>query len=171
MRKPLSPETKYKIRLFATYIAAIIFCIFWLTAEVDITRRVKQDRITSTSLLAAAERGISECLDGDAAGMREAGEKLLDFYSIAKRNSEARSVLITFRRGYPEFTAKQLADLGAVAGAMLQGRDGMAEYGEELIKAIGIISDDVDKKSKKVSQEAADILKKITDEWAKAAEY
>lgn len=169
-RRKISPETRNKIRLFAVYIAAIVFCIFWLAAEVDITRRVKQDRLTSCELLAAGERHVSDFASGlDPDGAEKAGERLLEFYSLAKRNSEAKSVLILLRRGYPRLSANELGDIGGVAAAMLQSPEPCEKYADDLIKAFRLISEDIQAKAKRVSPEAAEVFKKIRDEMSKAA--
>ncbi len=171
MRKPLSAAAKYKIKLFTVYISALVFCIFWLTAEVDITRRVKQDRLTSTSCLSVAERGISDYADGlDPLGMETAGERLLEFYSISKRNSESKTVLIAFRRGYPKLTPRQLSDIGAAASSMMQHPELMAKYADDLVRAIRMMSDDVDSKSKRISPEAAEVFEKIREERSLSSE-
>lgn len=167
MRKPLSPETKYKLKLFGVYVAAVVLCIFWLTAEVDITRRVKQDRIASEELLSIAERGIDDYAENsDPEGMTKAGERLLEFYSVAKRNSESRSVLIAFRRGYPKFTAQELSDLGGVAAAMLQDPERFRSCSDELVGAIKAMKDDVSSRSRRLSREAADVFGKIREEMS-----
>ena len=162
MRKPLSPETKYKIKLFTVYLSAIIFCIFWLSAEVEITRRVKLDRIMSEELLSAVGSYLSDYGESrDVECLERAGEKLLQFYSLAKRNSEARSVLITFRRGYPKFTQKEISDIGGIGSALLSGGEGLDEYIPQIIKAAEMIKNSVSSKSKAISSEASGILRDI----------
>lgn len=167
MRKPLSPAVKYKLNLFAVYIFAIVFCIFWLTAEIDITRRVKQDRMTSEELLAAAESEIS---GGSAEQMSRAAERLSEFYSLTKRNSEAKSVLTAFRRGFPKFSADELKLLRAVSEEMHKSPEAFAPRSGELVKAIKLIREDVGARSQKISPEALKILGDIADEAANAAE-
>ncbi len=167
-KKPLSPIASFKIRLIIFYLLSVVLCIFWLAAEVDITRRVKLDRITSENALAVAERGLS---DGDTSGITSAGERLLDFYSVAKRNSEPGSVLAALRRGYPKLTQAQLADIGGLAAMMLQSPESFSGHSGELSRAVAIIHENVAQKDRRISDEAAEIFAKVRSDLSSGEDY
>ena len=45
MRKRMSPVTKYKLQLIIIYLAAIVFCILWLSNVIAINDRAKKDKM------------------------------------------------------------------------------------------------------------------------------
>lgn len=165
MRKPLSTATKYKIKLFTVYICAIIFCIFWLAAEIEITRRVKRDRIFSEECLGAAKQALDDYTSlGDEKYLENCASRLLDLYSVAKLNSERGSVLSAMRRGYPKFTQEQICDLGTVAAIMLYSPEDFRRYVDEIVFAVELLSGDISEKSRKIDPRAAEIFEKIKNE-------
>ena len=65
MRKRMSPVTKMKIQNIIIYLAAIVFCILWLSDVIAINKRIKQDEMkileyaqsTASSLQLYVENG------------------------------------------------------------------------------------------------------------------
>ena len=172
MKKPLSPATKFKIKLFTVYIASIIFCIFWLVAEVNITKRVKQDRISSEENISLAISAIEKYLEaGDTKQLEIAGHELLRLYSTAAVNSEGGSVLTSIRSGYPGLKAKELSYLGSIGGVMLANPEATKPYAVELKTALTLIKSDISSKRRALSEKTSESLRKLSEEILGSESY
>lgn len=57
-RKRMSPATKHKLQLILIYLAAIVFCILWLSDEIAISRQIKRDDMRLLSVAARASESL-----------------------------------------------------------------------------------------------------------------
>ena len=65
MAKKMSPATKYKLQLILIYLAAIVFCILWLSDAVAIRKRIKYDNMQISASAKRAQQSLHLYLTSD----------------------------------------------------------------------------------------------------------
>lgn len=64
-RKRMSPATKHKLQLILIYLAAIVFCILWLSDAIAINKRIKYDNMQISASAKRAQLSLHLYLSSD----------------------------------------------------------------------------------------------------------
>ncbi len=159
--KKLSKSAKGKIYIIICFLAAIIFCILWLSTKIDINKYIKWNRLYYETHLSSAADSLEKYVSGgDIADWNAAAE---DFhaYAVLMTESALRIDRNPNMKGADPFVAKACY---SASEAMLINRGETLSHAEEILSALRLLEKDEN------SPEAAKILEEIAESAPGGAE-
>ena len=148
-------STKDKLAILALLFAAVIFCILWLSAKIDINKFIRWDRFYCETRLSSAADSLEKYISGgDVSDWNAAGEQLHAFSALMTASARRTDKNPHIRS---DADAEVAEICGDVAEKMLAERGATAPYAEKILSALRLLEDDSD------SPEAVKILAEIMD--------
>lgn len=162
MVKRMSPGVREKVQHGILYIAAIVFCILWLSDAIAINKRIKHDELTIQSSAGRAASFLetyAEQGEGDSPLWLVCADTINEYSILLSRYDIVLNTQKAFRKR--RFTQKE-AMLSyyteKIAKNMQDNFELMEPYVSELAEAFRLLSNDL------YSSRAIEIMEKIHEE-------
>lgn len=161
-RKKMSHDTRQKIQLILIYLAAIVFCILWLSDEIAINKRIKHDELVIQSSAARAADFLETYVkqgEGDSPLWQVCAESINEYSILLSRYNLVLQTQKTFRKrsltseeGLLYYNAEKIAE------SMYEDYELMVPYVADLAEAFKLLSGDI------FNARAIEIIEKIHEE-------